>query len=455
MNFYDITIHDFLETLVEWVFEYYVFAIALFWKMPRKSRFFLRYILGLLVIVGLCYPLAIFNHLYGNTVLGRSFVYITLFGAAIGHHFLCYKHRPTQIFVFADLAYLIQNGVYRTFSLFYTLGMYLAGPGHLSEIGFKFMYYGQFLLQALIVCFTLVPAAKKRLLDQHLPRFVVAISVFTVILGVVVSSLFDVNIDIIAQGSYVSPTEAVYFLRLSTNFTALMLNAAIIIMLFSSNRARRLTRDIDELNYLVQQSAKQYEISQQTIDSINIKCHDMKHRINSIVGGALPEDAIRDINESIAIYDALIDTGYRPLDVILTEKNLLCESHGIAFTKTVDGRALSFMSNGDLFCLFGNALDNAIEAACRVPLKEKRYVNLSVRSPASGIVQIECMNYYVGDISFDGELPTTSKGDTVYHGYGVRSIREIVQHYDGQFSIDAKDGVFTLRIVLFAPTIAN
>ena len=41
----------------------------------------------------------------------------------------------------------------------------------------------------------------------------------------------------------------------------------------------------------------------------------------------------------------------------------------------VDGEKLSFIEDGDLYCLFGNLTDNALEAVSKIPNEEKRIIN--------------------------------------------------------------------------------
>ena len=451
MNFFDIAVHDYLETLVEWIFEYYVFAIALFWKTERRSHFYIRFFLGLAVILGISFPLAIFYHAYGQTVMGRTFTYILLFIMALAHLYVCFDKDIAKVILAGDFAYLVQNLCYKVFISVYSSISFLSHGALMPSIAvFKIIYYAQFILQAALAYLFLIANARKRMLENPMPKLVIAVSVFTVVVSSFLSSLQDVHFQVIAEDIYSSPSESIFLLRLSGYLMAILLNASIIIMIFASSRSDTLRRNISDLQQLVDQSAKQYEISQQTIDSINITCHDMKHRINKIVGDTLPEDAIRDINDTIAIYDALIDTGNKTLDVVLTEKSLTCESNHIAFTKTVDGTAVDFMSVGDIFCLFGNLLDNAIEAAKNIDDPEKRYINLSLTKAGEGITFIECANYYQGKREFKEGLPQTTKEDTQNHGFGVRSIQEIVRRYNGSLSFQTEDSIFSVSIVFYA-----
>ena len=208
------------------------------------------------------------------------------------------------------------------------------------------------------------------------------------------------------------------------------------------------SREVDYLQYAVRQGEKQFEIAKDTIDMINIKCHDIKYKVNSVMSqsGNMSTDVIDDLNKSISIYDTRVATGNKILDVILTEKSLYCEQNGITFSCMADGQKLSFIESGDLYCLFGNIIDNALEAVNKVPDRERRVINIVIKEK-SGTLVIQEENYFEGELEFKDGLPQTTKGDKAYHGFGTRSIRMIVNKYGGAFSTRAVDGVFYLNII--------
>ena len=80
---------------------------------------------------------------------------------------------------------------------------------------------------------------------------------------------------------------------------------------------------------------------------------------------------------------------YKVLDVILTTKSQQCQKRGIILQAMIDGTALSGIHVKDICSLFGNILDNAIEATQQVPCADKRLINLSVRRQKEFII-IEC-----------------------------------------------------------------
>lgn len=201
---------------------------------------------------------------------------------------------------------------------------------------------------------------------------------------------------------------------------------------------------------LAQKRREQYELSRDNIDLINRKCHDLKHQVAALRGVQNEDQRDRylgEIERSVMIYDSVVKTGNEVLDTILTERSLSCEKEGISWTCMADGEKLGFMDPVDLYTIFGNALDNAIECVRDLKDTEKRVVSVNVFSkPSMVVLQVE--NYYEQAIKFSGGLPITSKEDTDYHGFGMRSIRSTAEKYGGSVSIDTENHIFLLCVVI-------
>ena len=130
----------------------------------------------------------------------------------------------------------------------------------------------------------------------------------------------------------------------------------------SNHDKAELQRELDGVRYTLLQQQKQYTVSQETIDIINRKCHDLKHQIRTLQ--TMQESPERDAyfaeaERAIMIYDTRIDTGNKALNTVLMEKGLYCQSHDIQLTCMPSGDSLDFMQVADIYALFGNALDNA------------------------------------------------------------------------------------------------
>lgn len=65
--------------------------------------------------------------------------------------------------------------------------------------------------------------------------------------------------------------------------------------------------------------------------------------------------------------------------MLLAERSIVCKGRGIQLDYIADGAKLDFLKPGEVYSLFGNALDNAIEAV--TPLEpDRRYIGLQVRA---------------------------------------------------------------------------
>lgn len=209
-------------------------------------------------------------------------------------------------------------------------------------------------------------------------------------------------------------------------------------------KQEHLEAEVMVINALYEENIRQYEVSKATMASL----HDLKHRINAIVDGKLhlSEGEKKKISDEIFYLDSQAQTGNETLGIILTEKKMLCRQFGIEFVSMTDGEKLSFISTYDIFSLFGNALSNAIEAVNRQPEGNPRYISLVVKGTGN-FVSVHLENSFDGEITMENGVPTTAKEDSNAHGFGVKSIRNIVEKYGGNTTISFKDGVFNLDLL--------
>lgn len=215
----------------------------------------------------------------------------------------------------------------------------------------------------------------------------------------------------------------------------------------------RIERERQTAERLLSERERQYRLSRETIDAINVKCHDLRHQIRSLASGgaAVSGEALDDLAREVSIYDCAVTTGNEALDTILTEKSLLCERQGITFTRLADGGALGFMAPADIYALFGNALDNAIEAASELEDAASRSITLTVRRTL-GCASVHVENYFAGERAFEDGLPLTTKADRLNHGFGTRSMRQIAERYGGTLTAEADGNAFCLDVMVPLPS---
>lgn len=218
---------------------------------------------------------------------------------------------------------------------------------------------------------------------------------------------------------------------------------------FDVFRSSAVERERNLMRELFHERERQQAATQESIETVNVKFHDLKHQLAAL--RHMPDEESRErsldgLEWSISSYDAAVRTGDASIDAILTEKSMQCWARGIDFTCMVDGPCLGFLGVVDAYTLLGNALDNAIEAADKVPDADGRVISLRIE-PRAGFVLVCLENSCEGRVALEDGLPRTTKSDAESHGFGLRSVQSIVERHGGNLALDARDGRFSLTIL--------
>ena len=212
----------------------------------------------------------------------------------------------------------------------------------------------------------------------------------------------------------------------------------------------RVRRELEGVQNILHNQYVQYKQSQEAMDIINYKYHDLKHHIIALRAeeNSQKRNAYLDkMEEEISNYEAQNKTGNHVLDTVLTSKKLYCMKNDISMTCVVDGTLFDFMDVMDICSVFGNALDNAIECEKKIPEKEKRLIHVSAFSQRNFLI-MRFENYCEDSLEFQTGLPVTTKGNESFHGYGLKSIRYTVRKYGGEVDVDTDDNWFVLKILI-------
>jgi hypothetical protein len=209
-------------------------------------------------------------------------------------------------------------------------------------------------------------------------------------------------------------------------------------------------KEVDSIRYILKLQYMQFRESQENINLINQKYHDLKHQINIIRNESDDSKRIQyldEIESGIKKYETEYKTENSVLDTILTSKGQQCEKFNIKLTVVADGQLLSCIHVMDICTIFGNALDNAIEYEVQIEEITQRMIRVSV-SKKNSFICILVENYYEKDTENSDKFLRTSKKDDRYHGFGIRSIRYAVQKYGGYVKINVLDHWFRVEILI-------
>lgn len=206
------------------------------------------------------------------------------------------------------------------------------------------------------------------------------------------------------------------------------------------------------MNLLWKKEQEQYQLTKENIALINQKSHDLKHQIRALRKASREEidTYLDEMEESVRIYETIVKTGNDVFDTILTEKSLHCKDRGIQVSCVADGSQMDFINTVDLYALLGNAMDNAIEAVEKFQDLEKRQIDVMIYRQQHFLV-MNIINPMIGNLVYEGEFPRTTKGDKKSHGFGLRSMKYILNKYDGVLNVNEEDDCFSLKILIPIP----
>lgn len=443
----------FRAIILEFIAELYVFYALTTKRLSRRADYWLRLAAGFLGVLIISLGLSFIYKYIGGTAPGRIVIYLIIFAASTANIYFACEENYTSVLLCCSVAYAAQNLVYKLFLTLWTWGEAFRlydSWGAAFDVIYHVVYYVFFALAAI--------AAYKLFLKRIVKNVAVidnnmlALALMALVLTVVICSVEDVafsHLSIVRENRFDSGDLVV--LRETGNILSIIACGSVLVLASMTLRHKELKQEVEYLQHAIKQSEMQYEISKDTIGLINIKCHDMKYKLAALLknDGVRAPELIEDINKTISIYDSQVETGNKLVDVILTEKSLYCEQNCISFSCMADGEKLNFIEDGDLYCLLGNIIDNALEAVRAIEDRDKRVVNLVVRSRGD-MLTIEEENFFSGVIEWKDGAAVTTKENKDYHGFGLRSIELIASKYGGSLTTWASGDVFHLSIVFGA-----
>lgn len=220
----------------------------------------------------------------------------------------------------------------------------------------------------------------------------------------------------------------------------------VLVLQIVSINTQRTEEDMAFMHSLLREQRLQLDASRENVEMISIKMHDIKQMISSL-GSQITSEQMEALYSAISTYDRTARTGNETLDVLLTEKSLLCENNGIQLSYIANGGLLDFMTDSDLYALISNILNNAIEAVLKIEDREKRIIDMRVQEQAGCAMILVENNIAEKPLIHNGQIET-SKVDKQQHGYGLKSINMIVKKYKGSFSWNYNDRQFIATVML-------
>ena len=179
--------------------------------------------------------------------------------------------------------------------------------------------------------------------------------------------------------------------------------------------------------------------------------HDMTNQLVAIQGYFHESDTaggeayVTSLLQNLQTPSARIKTGNSALDAILSTKKALAESKGIIVDMEVQISDQLPLEPVDVCVIFGNALDNAIEACDRITEGEKKISLVLVQRAG----KLFCHLINTAPMNPCKDFSITSKADKENHGFGLVNLKESLEKYDSEPVIDYKDELFSIKFVVY------
>lgn len=242
-------------------------------------------------------------------------------------------------------------------------------------------------------------------------------------------------------------------------YAACVVAIVVVVVLYQDIRAKEEeNRQADLLAMQVDSIRRHIEQVESLYQNIRSVRHDMTNHIVTLER-LYEENRTReaaaygtDLKAALLEVTGEIQSGNPVTDVILRERKKEAKQRNICFESAFYYPNGAVINAFDVSVILHNALQNAIEyaAECEAPF-------ISIRSyHRKNAYMIEVCNSFCGTLEWDAEsgLPITSKPQDG-HGYGLSNIRRVARKYEGEITIDVKDGVFCLSVMLMMAAVSE
>ena len=230
----------------------------------------------------------------------------------------------------------------------------------------------------------------------------------------------------------------------------IMLIGIIILILFADiiSRFRGVEKEKETLLVREEIAKKQYEELAELISQNRQIVHDIKNHLLVIKEYARHkeheniENYVDGISKEYAVSMSKYWSGNQVIDFVLNQKISKAEKTGIDVNVKTEPIGAIPMSESEICALFGNLLDNAIEASAKVA-EGNRWIEVYL-SQKRNMLFIEIANNFLEEPVFENGDPVSLKGSS--HGYGIKSVKRVVGKYDGMMTYKVSNKIFRVNL---------
>lgn len=228
---------------------------------------------------------------------------------------------------------------------------------------------------------------------------------------------------------------------------------AFAILIYRVNRQHEMEVEIVKLKEVQAEILERdYQALRKTYTDNAKLYHDLHNHIEAIYQCLIQGDittAVKyceDLRIPVREISQTVWTGDKVIDYLISSKMALAEQMKVKTKVNIEYPYNTNIRSVDLTTILGNLLDNALEAV-ETAAGGLRFLCLTIRRINDMLIIKVENGCEEAPVIQDGQLQTTKK-DTVFHGWGIKSVLATAQRYDGTVDTEFQDGVFQAVVTL-------
>lgn len=202
------------------------------------------------------------------------------------------------------------------------------------------------------------------------------------------------------------------------------------------------------MHHQIEEQTRYSQIVQQKEEQIRRQRHDLRHHLAAMRGMADSPELQNYIDSLINQIPArtAVFCENRAVNAILSHYDSICQDHGIQLkTNLTVPPASRNIPDKDLCIIFGNMVENAIEACERMAEGSEKWISLTSSIKGTMLI-IEMVNTYNGKAVSEHGRFRSSKRDA--YGIGLTSIKAVAESHMGDASFHPEKDVFRSRVYM-------
>lgn len=307
-------------------------------------------------------------------------------------------------------------------------------PGGSMRIPVLFFSKAAFFL----VCEIIIRARKKSTYFLNAYQWVIQLSCF--LISFIISSLMW---NLFRGQEETKPTFLIIFLLIA------LLNVLLYILMSKMQRDNMVKEEYKLLKSNISAQEKLALETMERYSEVRTLKHDMKHYLTvaaELISNEQSEEAKSYIesvlDKKIAPAGMVVNTGSAVVDAVINSKISLCSEKGIS-TKCIIDTQFEGSNDVDISILLSNLLDNAINGCD----KSNPHIELVI-SKVKSMTYIAVKNSIAESVLLNNPDLKTDKQNKSEHGFGIKSIKQIADKYDGSIEFKEENGVFIAEVWL-------